>query len=264
LLRVVSLYLENDHDWLESLKNIYLVFLGNAQNGGNDAVWFLTCLFITNLFFYFYLKIAHKRWHVITFLFFMLLFSYIDSILLISRSIYLPWKVDVSLMAIFFFGSGYLFRPYIDIMFGVTHNKYAVCLLITLLFVMNWYSARLNIFVSGIEHVKFVSAIYGNFLLFFISAFTGIATFVLISKVITSRVVRYFGYNSLTVLGFHKIIIFFIGKFICPNKILMISNLVTTFATFLFLIPIIFIFNKYIFDYLRNDRKIPNSVRSNI
>ncbi|AKB68185.1 acyltransferase family protein [Methanosarcina mazei] len=183
----------------------------------NSPLWFLTCLFVTELLFYGLTKKYYSEPRKIVFwLTVSGIIGYLYSVYVLPFRI--PWNVDVALAAIVFYGAGNLFRKLTesetesrtDISFKLdsgirdkfSKNGKYLPVIATLL--SAFYLGYLLKFPTE-NKVNMNVLQYGeNFFSFYILAFVGIFTFVyLFKKIGSSNVLEYYGRNSLIILALH-------------------------------------------------------------
>jgi acyltransferase len=159
---------------------------GNLEYMPNcSPLWFLTCLYLTEILLIVILKKSPKP------------YIFIGIILLIGI-IYnqtfhyrLPWNLDVSLIAIGFMYMGYLIKGY-KILEHYKH-KYSVLLLLMAVVSITYNS---TISMNG--------RMYGNFLLTFISGITISLLVLYYCKYIKkSKILYFFGNNSMFIMGYN-------------------------------------------------------------
>jgi len=232
----------------------------------NPPLWFLSCLFITELLFYgFAKKYSEEPRKIVLWLTAVGVIGYLYSVYVPFR---IPWNADVALTAIVFYGAGNLFRKltepekdseasfslksypgFIEKFSRVENYFPVVFILLNLL-----YLGYLLKFPTD-DKINMNVLKYGNFFLFYLLAFSGIFTFVyLFKKIGSSRILEYYGRNSLTVLALHfpikdvltKLSVIFFGIelecFYC--KIAFALSL--TALNLLLLVPAIYIINNYL------------------
>jgi len=129
--------------------------------------------------------------------------GYLDSIYVPFR---LPWGLDIAMTSIVFYTIGYFFKnnngyffhkkefiylkSYLPLVFITVH------LLVFTIF--NEYTVRID--MQNLE--------YGNYFTFYLTAFSGIITYVyLFKKIKKCKILEFYGKNSLIVLGLHVLII---------------------------------------------------------
>ncbi|MPM71331.1 hypothetical protein SDC9_118295 [bioreactor metagenome] len=232
----------------------------------NPPLWFLSCLFITELLFYgFAKKYSEEPRKLVFWLTAAGVIGYLYSVYVPFR---MPWNVDVALSAVVFYGAGNLFRKLTEpeegsgSSFSLKFNsgfierfsrveKYfpVVFILLNLL-----YLGYLLEFPTA-DKVNMNVLKYGNFFSFYLLAFSGIFAFVyLFKKIGSSKILEYYGRNSLTVLALHfpvkdvltklAVIVFGIELecFYCKTAF----ALSLTVLNLLLLVPVIFIINNYL------------------
>jgi len=221
----------------------------------NPPLWFLTCLFVTELLFYGLAKRYCTEPQKIV------LWLTIAGIIGYLYSIYVPfrifWNVDVALVAIVFYGAGNLFRKFIEIKkeLGITGKFSRVEKILFIVFIL------LNLLYLGYllkfpteDKVNMNVLQYGNFFSFYLLAFSGIFTFIFLSRKLgNSKVLEYYGRNSLIILALH-----FPLKDILTKVIAIILGVNTeyfyynvgfalgfTALNLILLVPVIYIINNY-------------------
>lgn len=257
------------------LHGIYHIFYAlGPMISYNPPLWFLTCLFVTELLFY---GLAKKHCgepkKLILGIIVTGVIGYLYSVYVPFR---IPWNVDVALAAIVFYGAGNLFRKLTEPETGSKTNtglkldpefvgkvsrieKYlpAISILLSLL-----YLGYLLKFPTD-DKVNMNVLKYGGFFSFYILAFSGIFTFVYIFKKIGgSKVLEYYGRNSLIILALHfplkdvltKLAALSFGgelKYFHYNTAFALS---LTILNLLLLVPVIFLINNY-FPFLLGKKK---------
>jgi len=181
----------------------------------NPPLWFLTCLFVTELLFYGFAKKYYGEPRKLV------LWLTAAGVIGYLYSVYVPfrllWNADVALSAVVFYGAGNLFKkitePEKDSDAGSSSESDSkfrkvfsrvekffpgVFILLNLL-----YLAYLLGFPTT-DKVNMNVLKYGGFFSYYLLAFSGIFAFVyLFKKVGSSKVLEYYGRNSLTVLALH-------------------------------------------------------------
>lgn len=240
----------------------------------NPPLWFLTCLFVTELLFY---GIAKKYYSEPKKLVLLLTVAgaigYLYSIYVPFR---LPWNADVALSAVVFYGAGNIFRKYIqsdeqkpEIKFGdfgsgsvskLSDSSLGTVFpridkLLSVIFIL------LNLIYLGYlmefpttDKVNMNVMKYGDFFSYYLLAFSGIFGFVYLFKNIRgSKILEYYGRNSLIVLALHfplkdilaKLAILGFGVELEYFYYNLTFSLSLTVLNLLFLIPVIFLINNY-------------------
>jgi len=239
----------------------------------NPPLWFLTCLFVTELLFYrFAKKYYGEPRKLVLWLTAAGVIGYLYSVYVPFR---LPWNADVALSAVVFYGAGNLFRKIIEPKkesrvepeaksgsgaFLEADSKFrkgisrvekffpGIFLLLNLL-----YLGYLLEFPTT-DKVNMNVLKYGGFFSYYLLAFSGIFAFVyLFKKVGSSKILEYYGKNSLIVLALHfpikdimaKLVVIILGidiEYFYYNAAFALS---LTVLNLLCLIPVIFLINNY-------------------
>ncbi len=230
----------------------------------NPPLWFLTCLFVTELLFYVLAKKYYgKPGQLVLWLTVAAVIGYLYSVYVSFR---IPWNFDVALTAVVFYGAGNLFKELIrsierfkndfalskDSAFNKVFSHSSNFLLCLLIFVNLLYFVYLLNFPTDKINMNVLK--YGDFFSFYLLAFSGIFTVVYIFKKIrNSKILEYYGRNSLTVLALHfpikdvltKLTVIIIGIelecFYCKTAF----ALSLTMLNLILLVPLIFVINNY-------------------
>lgn len=223
---------------LSNFINIFLCRTYEPYYSYNVAMWFIPCLFTSELIIYFILKKVKNKVSnfIISFILFVL--GYILSYYKIT----LVFAIETAFVAQFFIMIGYLFS--IFWYNNVTLLK-RICLGI-----LSIISIALSVIFEN--KVAMLGHNYDNVFLFVIGAIGGSYLIwelsVLLKK---SKVLQFFGANSLVILGFHEPIKRVTIKLF--SVILKVSNefarsycaVIITIIILIVFVPIIFIFNRY-------------------
>ena len=188
---------------LDTPLNMFINFLVQR---GYWTVWFLACLFVAEIMFYFIVK-AGKGNLIVT--------TVISSVIYVGGLGYyrfggvaLPWNVDIALIAQFFMCMGYLFsnstsltkfREYIT----VNASNPVRCIMSVLFLAINVISGLASFRLSG-GSVNMSIGAYGIEPLSFISAISGILFIITVSSMIKSRFLSYLGRNTMLVFAWHS------------------------------------------------------------
>lgn len=246
----------------------------------NPPLWFLTCLFVTELLFYGLAKNSYRKPRKL--ILWLTAFGVIGYLYPVYIPFRLPWNADVALSAVVFYGAGNLFRKNMEAetvsSSGTSLNPGSgmkadlksrgkfirtgklfpgIFIFLNLL-----YLAYLLEFPSS-DKVNMNVLEYGNFFSYYLLAFSGAFTFVyLFKKIGGSKVLEYYGKNSLIVLALHfplkdiltKLTVLGLGvepEYFYYNTAFALS---LTVLNLLFLIPVIFVINAY-FPFLLGKRR---------
>jgi fucose 4-O-acetylase-like acetyltransferase len=263
----------------DALYMIYsILFSPGSLVSYNPPLWFLTCLFVTELLFYGFAKNYYQEPNKLALLLATAgVIGYLYSVLVSFR---LPWNADVALSAVVFYGAGNLFRRFTEHKFvsGPVGSLEAdsrfwgrflqiekflpeVLILISLLYI------GYIIEFPEADTINMNSMEYGNFFSFYIPAFLGIFTFVyLFKKISSSSILEYYGRNSLIVLAFQfpikdalSILTFLIlGIDLDADYHSASLALGLTVLNLILMIPVIFFINNY-FPFLLGKKASPTN-----
>ena len=224
---------------------VYGTYYGKYMSP-NVVLWFLTCLFVTETFLYFILKLfKNVKTRILVFVIFAIsgyLFSLINTLPP-------PFSSGVALMALLFMGSGYLFKK--SLVFHLSKISRVYCLLLSIILFIFVYFLSMN---NG--KVSMASMNYGNPILFITYAYIGIMATILLSYSINKNsVLQYFGVNTLIFVGLSEPIKrITLALFSILTKIPMstvrnsiLLTLIAVSICFIVFIPIIWFFNKYLY-----------------
>ncbi len=247
----------------------------------NGPLWFLTCLFVTELLFY---RLARRyywqRWKLVISLIIAGIIGYLYSIYV---PLLLPWNADVALTAVVFYGAGNLFRKFTESIedlrvdlalpkssLGFNNASFVFKNFLPVFFILVslLYFAYLLRFPTDKINMSIMK--YGGFFSFYFLAFSSIFTFVYIFKKLGSlQVLEYYGRNSLIVLALHfpmkdiliKLFTVLVGIeldcFCCTTS----TAIALTILNLLGLVPIIFLINRY-FPFLAGRKQPPVGFKS--
>ena len=163
----------------------------------------------------------------------------------------LPLGIDIVPMASFFMLSGFIFKD-------SRKNKKIKCPLIFIislttlcLFAITYFSLK-----NDVDYVLMAENHYGNYLYFFIAAFSGIIASILVTNIITnytktiSRLLQLIGSNTMTIFILHKYPLKLINDLVLLATIPNISSFIIiplySIVTLIVCIPASSLIKKYI------------------
>lgn len=221
----------------------------------NIPLWFLTCIMVVEIAFFAISKQPENKIILIT-----IVCSIIGCFLSLFLPFRLPWSLDTAFTGLVFFSNGYLLRENIKKLLKL--NKLSRFIIALLLITLNILFVHLN------GRIDMNSNTYNNYFYFYIAAFTGIFSVILISQLIKkNKILSYFGVYSLIVLALHvtsfSIVNVFLQVIFSFIKVdILINGLSLTIGSFIVLWPAIYILNRF-FPFLIGKRvsKISNSIQ---
>lgn len=246
----------------------------------NPPLWFLPCLFVTELLFYGFMKRYYAEPRKLVF--WLIIIGILGYLYAAYVPIRLLWNADVALTAVVFYGAGNLFKSLFSL-----EGKSVSCLVLELnsrflkgIFehdnIFNGILILLNVlylgYLSGFpttEIMNMNTLEYGDFLSFYLLAFSGTLAFVFSFKRIgSSKILEYYGRNSLIVLAFHFPIKDILTKLAVLTFGFDIGNLdynapfafTLTGLNLLLMVPIIYVINNY-FSFLLGKKRFSGGFR---
>ncbi|MEM5777161.1 MAG: acyltransferase family protein [Candidatus Aenigmatarchaeota archaeon] len=224
------------------LRPLLGILYGNGHNKWlihNEPLWFFICLFMTQILLFLILKFSKEKKHTILMLCLFTLIGYIDAKYLKFR---LPWGIDVAITAVVFSGLGYLLKGHLNI-FKRFYHPLLLTVVLLINFLISYFNGKIDM-----NYNKF-----NNIFLFYIGAFLGIFFWTSVSmKFGSSKILKYIGNNSLTILCLHIPILLVIVKlFMILNIPYSVQEnniafmLIHTILTIVFIMPINYLLNRF-------------------
>lgn len=229
---------------LDNFLNIFLAFGKDYLFSGNVVMWFLPCLLVSLILFYFIMKLNKLKTLVSLILLIIgFILSYYDIIL--------PWTLEIALVAQFFIYTGYLYKSKFN-----NINKNNNILIIIIGFILVSICTYFN------KGVAMLGSVYNNPLLFLLGAYAGIFMILAISNLlcnlketnVINKQLTFLGINSIIIMACHEplkrivlkitSIIFNIDIDIMREG--LIYSIINAGIIIIILLPIIFIINRYL------------------
>jgi len=224
---------------------------GVGTKGGlvhNAPLWFLTCLFSTHILFFVIKKYSGKNLMLATLL---LLASLIGFCLSLWMPFRLAWGIDIAFSAVAFFGFGYMIKErqlkYSEKLKGLFLLSLPVWMF------LNIHFNNLNTLLIG-DHVDMNWQRQGLYFYFYISAFSGIFLYCLLSRYLERlHFLNFLGKHSLIIFGLHfisntmavKMLAFLTG---INQKIILNTisgSILAASISLCILVPVILMYNKF-------------------
>jgi fucose 4-O-acetylase-like acetyltransferase len=235
-------------DIFKYIAGIFLAIPSKTYLGFNIPLWFLPALFSTEIIFYFYRKYFHKYSWIIV------ICSFLIGVLLKhTLSFRLPWGIDIALFAVFFVQLGYYVKEKkLNDAFFSRIKFFGKIAIIVISMVLTFLFSMIN--AAGRSEVLVYALQFNNYFLFLAAACTGIIfIFTLSSCIPASKLMRFYGRNTIIILGLHlmaysviKGLLYFI--FHIPMEVLNENSYLKLFmaiGNFIVLTPVIYFVNKY-------------------
>ncbi|MDR1180405.1 MAG: acyltransferase family protein [Bacteroidales bacterium] len=231
------------------LSGVFLAIPSKAYLGFNLPIWFLPALFSTEMIFYAYRKYCYKYSWIAGICSF-----FIGMLLKYLLPVRLPWGIDVAFFAVVFMQMGYFLKRknLNDAFFSRIRLLYKLLIIVASGILTGFFSA-INI---GINRGVLVYALqFNNYLLFFAAACTGIIfIFTLSSCIPAVKLLRFYGRNTIIILGLHiiaysviKALLYYV--FHIPLEVISENTylkLLMAVGNFIVLAPVIYFVNRYI------------------
>ncbi len=213
----------------------------------NGPIWFLTFLFIIEIYYYL-LRRNIKNNKVL--LFILIESSVIGYLYSLFIEFGLPWHIEVALIGIVFYGIANIYKNQINHLSDKLLKKHFLAIFSLFMFlIINILFAFLND-SAGLYNNK-----YGNYFFFFIASFSGILFYLLISKIIRdSKILSFIGKNTIIILCMHAffsfLILLTIHNYIVINLLsfntpLIFPAIAYTYLLMIIMIPFIVVINRY-------------------
>ncbi|MGE7115104.1 acyltransferase family protein [Lysinibacillus sp. NPDC047702] len=234
------LFISNEINWPKLFVGF---FYSNGISGWLDynvALWFLTCLFVVEIIFYFILKKITSTKLLVTVLLVFSIVGYLDSIYMPIR---LPWSIDIAFSAIVFFGLGYISKT-VGLINSVLNQKVKLLVITLPIFLL-----FINQMIKDNYIIDMNNNRLNDYYNFYTPAICGILLTIIFASLLKSNFIEYLGKNSLVILATHLPIIFFVSIFYNEIGYAMddrvLRSLSVTFLAMLVLLPIIYFINRY-------------------
>ncbi len=238
---------------LSPINNLIGIFYAQGGNEYMDwgiPMWFLPCLFVLSLLFYFIAKLKTK--HIAIALAFSGIIGFIYSK---HYNIHIPWSIDIAFAAIPFYGTGYLFRDFINKNIFKYKNTSKALLILTITLGLNIIFFYLN---SRIDMSK---GLYNNYLYMYLSGVGGTVFYLtLLNFLPRIKWISFLGVNTLLIMAFHlraMTIVKFFQTYILHVEYnsSTLWSIIYAVIQIIILIPLVWIINRY-FPILVGKRRV--------
>ena len=184
------------------------------------SMWFLPCIFLLEIFWYFLNKYESRKQIVVALVIMLTLMGLLYSVRIAKP---LPWNIDVCFTAMPFFAVGYWLRK-TELLNRLARSKWADALLVFTLLV-NIVLSIVNNKLTG-NYFDIYHLNYGIIPFTFLAAFAGILFVVLLSNRFTILPVSYIGANSMLYFALQQIVMIPIAE-----RILNAMGLINTWGS---------------------------------
>lgn len=167
---------------------------GSDFSGG---LWFVVCLFVVEIIYWFILKISKDSSIKIGIM--LVICAVVGHLYIKIVDLICPWSCDAALIAIGFFGCGYIVKNYYNNIFDMLVNVKYLLLILAINIVCVYLDLRF--FVRPDMYANTIGVWY----LYYIGAFSGIFMSIIFFRLInTIKVLSYIGKNTLVYFAFHS------------------------------------------------------------
>ena len=234
---------------ISPLRTFIGIFYGNGINhwmDHNTVLWFFLCLFVTEILFFFIIKIPSRFWLIVT----LILFSvggYLDTLLNPPNGFRLPWNADIALSMVTFYGIGYLCR---EVVKGGILKRPALQWAIGIICLVCYAACSLT---NG--KVAVVAGNYGNYFYFYAGALSGIFFWsIMAMQMPPGRLISKIGDSTLIIFPLHLLVFPFLTAilvygFKIPSEIKensILLSIIYAVVSILILLPVADVIKKHL------------------
>lgn len=159
--------------------------------GRNDDLWFIPCLFVSSIPFYFLVKQIKSTYKLLV----------CSTMLLVANAMLsaqpLPWHIQLIPYAMFYMATGYIFRKYEHMLDGAVNIFFVLVFLFTYIIIVQLHSSAVAYPVSFIPSIYIVDTL--------LLTLTGLLLIVFLSKYLSGKhlLLTFIGSNSLLYFALH-------------------------------------------------------------
>lgn len=235
-----TLLYKGDLSIINIIKEYLLMFVGNMTDSGG-ALWFLPCLFVTELFYWIINNYFCRYLQLLSSLLLMIIGYF-----LLKANIILPFGINIALLAIPFYSIGYLSKEYIEK--WKSSNLISQIIPLIFLFFIQFFLFKYSGLDLALSYIR-------NIITYIPMALSAILFYLIISFLINKNfILEWIGKNTLIILAFHGYVykvILWAMSFLTTKSIQAIRSdyiicIITTILTILILIPVIKLYNQKI------------------
>jgi fucose 4-O-acetylase-like acetyltransferase len=230
-----------------AIRDILLCLSSSHYIGVTSLLWFLPCMFFSDLFFWIITFIISRTKINKSFIFLVVstCLVFISYWLNIYINFRLPFTLDISLMGVAFICLGYAGKSFIDLCY---QQDWYIKVLLTSLF-----GISLLFFANHNSPFLMYSNEYGNYLFAICGALSGVIFFVnfifSVEFFLPKHKILYLSTNSLIIYPIHLNLIALLAKIFSYTKLSPVAQEYIVFLelnlVIILLLPIIYVINKY-------------------
>lgn len=193
-----------DRSQFAILKQLFGILYGSGTGGFlsyNVALWFLPCLFVTKIIFW-WMTSLRKEIFIVASLFISSIIGFVASIYF--PKLYLPYGLEIAFTAAVFFGAGYFFLGHArSVLEFIAKRSILVFILSSIIMVI---VATISFDTYGFQADMRTNSMY-NYFYFYIAAAAGILAIVALSrKINANRLLEYLGKRSMMLFVWHTML----------------------------------------------------------
>lgn len=197
----------------------------------NTPMWFVPCLLLTQIMLYLIIKYTdNNKKIVLPIVGTIVFFGWITESNLVSIDFsLLPFNFSSACFALGFLVFGYYYLSEIkDLINRYKENPYKLAFISILLMAITSILAIYN------GHVSMGSRVLKNGFIFYITGILGTISLYIISNLINSKVLRFFGTNSFTIMGSHVVVWYGLEFMISTINVIIRNKFNTSFSIQIF------------------------------
>lgn len=248
------------------LKSLYSVFWSPYSLDFNTPLWFLPCLFITELMYYLIYRLCKKKYLICIFTAIIVACGWIAESKLIPFDFsILPFNLSSACFSLGFLAIGNLFAPFVKQ--KLLHQKNTKSTIIKCLCICVLSFCIMTVFALINGKVNIGGGTFSNGVWTYISGVSGTLGILCLSQILcNSRFLNFCGKNSLTIMGCHMLIVSVILDilplfsriglgFICEFKLLheIIFSILLFIITLLLSLLFTILYNR-VLAYIKNKK----------
>lgn len=180
----------------------YQYFMKFVVQKRESTLWFVACLFVINIIFYFLSKLVKNDYALLVTSF---IIGFAGLMYCKYVAVYLPWAADLALTAIPFFALGY-FSKNKNLVTKIVENKYSV--IYAVIAAIIWILSLIgSLKLSDNTVFNMHGSEFGWWPLSYLGAISASLALIIISSKATFKSIMYIGQNTMLYLAWHQSLI---------------------------------------------------------
>lgn len=210
---LIEFYKGNGLEWLSG-NIINLILGGNYINDWFSIIWFITCLYATQIIFAIIQITIKTKYVKLLLIGICFIIAHVEANIVNYYNVYIPWNIDVALFSIAFYAFGYYLKPYIKCIFNSTLISGIIVISSVILFLLG--ATGMLEYQLDLKPLLYKNIFLDLFIPIILSLFV-LITSRLISTTIFQKPVAYLGIQSLPIMYLHLAAVAFVDNFISIN-----------------------------------------------